>query len=348
MTSGRADRGHRGRAATAAGSPGPARSAGRATWARRMYARSLLALRALTDRRTGAVAAGARDGWAYVWPRDAATAALALAAAGYRPEARRVVALPRSASTSNAAARFDGDGAPVPGRAAQGDAAGWVAAAARATGLPPPGPAARSGAIAPTTRRNPRATTSPTRSLPAAESQPAANWTGGLDRARPGLGARLGGGLGGAAISAARPLPARPHRAATSRPTAGASASPPPRTGRTRLPGRRRRPGAPGAWLPSASAVRRCACSPTCTGPRRRPGCCPSASAPAPACRRSTTPLAWSHAFAILAIRQLWPGRRPAPARPARRGSRRHARHMLGGWKSGRRRSRTARRSPAA
>ena len=57
-----------------------------------MYARSLLTLRALTDSRTGAVAAGARDGWAYVWPRDAATAALALEAAGYRGEARRVVA----------------------------------------------------------------------------------------------------------------------------------------------------------------------------------------------------------------------------------------------------------------
>ncbi|MGB7685715.1 MAG: hypothetical protein WBL45_08015, partial [Solirubrobacterales bacterium] len=59
-------------------------------WAKRMYRRSLLVLRALTDQRTGAVAAGARDGWAYVWPRDAGTAALALAASGYRPEARRV------------------------------------------------------------------------------------------------------------------------------------------------------------------------------------------------------------------------------------------------------------------
>ena len=26
---------------------------------------------------------------------------------------------------------------------------------------------------------------------------------------------------------------------------------------------------------------------------------------------RSTTPLAWSHAFAILALRQLWPDTRP-------------------------------------
>src|SRR5205085_10383319 len=33
------------------------------------------------------------------------------------------------------AARFNGDGSPVPGRAAQGDAIGWVAAAAKATGV---------------------------------------------------------------------------------------------------------------------------------------------------------------------------------------------------------------------
>jgi hypothetical protein len=57
-------------------------------WARRMYRRSLLVLRALTDRRTGAAIAGAREGWAYVWPRDAAAVAIAFAEAGYRPEAR--------------------------------------------------------------------------------------------------------------------------------------------------------------------------------------------------------------------------------------------------------------------
>jgi hypothetical protein len=47
----------------------------------------------------------------------------------------------------------------------------------------------------------------------------------------------------------------------------------------------------------------------------------------------STTPLAWSHAFAILAIRQLWPGQRRLS--------------MLAPWRSGRRRSRTASRSRA-
>lgn len=103
-------------------------------WARAMYRRSLLVLRALTGRRTGAVAAGARDGWAYVWPRDAATVAIALAKAGYRKEARRVARFLAGLNLSGAA-RFRGTGAPVPGRSAQGDATGWVAAAARAAGL---------------------------------------------------------------------------------------------------------------------------------------------------------------------------------------------------------------------
>jgi hypothetical protein len=104
-------------------------------WARQMYRRSLLTLRALTDRRTGAVAAGARDGWAYVWPRDAGAATLALESADFRPEARRTARFLLGLDLG-AAARFYGDGSPVPGRTAQGDAAGWVAVAARATGLP--------------------------------------------------------------------------------------------------------------------------------------------------------------------------------------------------------------------
>jgi hypothetical protein len=106
-------------------------------WARRMYERSLLVLRALTDRRTGAVAAGAREGWAYVWPRDASAVALALASAGYREEARRVARFLLGLDLESAA-RFHGDGTPVAGRPAQGDAIGWVAAAARAAGLPAP------------------------------------------------------------------------------------------------------------------------------------------------------------------------------------------------------------------
>jgi hypothetical protein len=104
-------------------------------WARDMYRRSLLVLRGLTNRRSGAQAAGARDFWAYVWPRDAAAGALALAAAGYEPEARRIAGflLRLDADT---AARFRSDGTPVRDqRGAPGDSTGWIRAAAAATGL---------------------------------------------------------------------------------------------------------------------------------------------------------------------------------------------------------------------
>ena len=100
-------------------------------WARRMYRRSLLVLRALVDPRSGAAVAGPRAGWAYVWPRDAGAVALALASAGYRQEARRIVRFLLGLDL-DASARFDRDGKPVEGRGAQGDAAGWIAAAARA------------------------------------------------------------------------------------------------------------------------------------------------------------------------------------------------------------------------
>jgi hypothetical protein len=129
------------RAAVSEGRRWLARSNGLGTgapdWARRMYSRSLLTIHALASARTGAVAAGARDGWAYVWPRDAATAALALEASGHRDEARAVAKF-LSGLDLTAAARFTETGAPVPGRDAQGDALGWFDAAAKATGLPGP------------------------------------------------------------------------------------------------------------------------------------------------------------------------------------------------------------------
>jgi glucoamylase len=109
-------------------------SDGAPAWARSMYRRSLLVQRAFVDRETGAAVAGAAPGWAYVWPRDAAAVAIALASAGYRLEARRIVRFLRGLDLDSAA-RFDSTGAPVPGRDAQGDAAGWVAAATRAAGL---------------------------------------------------------------------------------------------------------------------------------------------------------------------------------------------------------------------
>ena len=102
-------------------------------WARQMYDRSLLVLRALTGR-NGAVAAGARDGWAYVWPRDASAAAIAFAASGYRTEAERITRFLLGLGLEQAA-RFHGDGSPVADRPAQGDAIGWVAAASKAAGI---------------------------------------------------------------------------------------------------------------------------------------------------------------------------------------------------------------------
>ncbi len=105
-------------------------------WARRLQARSLLVLRALTDLRSGVAVAGARPGWAYVWPRDASAVAIALARAGYRSEARRIVRFLHDLDL-DAAARFYANGEPVPGRDAQGDATAWVAAAAQAAAIVP-------------------------------------------------------------------------------------------------------------------------------------------------------------------------------------------------------------------
>jgi glucoamylase len=95
-------------------------------WARRLYRRSAQVLIALTDR-NGAMIAGERDGWNYVWPRDAGAGALAFAAAGLRPEARRVAGFLSCLDLD--AARFYPDGARVPGRTAAGDEEGWVEAA---------------------------------------------------------------------------------------------------------------------------------------------------------------------------------------------------------------------------
>ena len=100
-------------------------------WAKRLYRRSVRVLIVLTDPHSGAMIAGERDGWDYVWPRDAAAGAVALEAAGLRPEARRVVAFLSEIDTERAA-RFHPDGSPVPGRPAAGDGVGWVTAAERA------------------------------------------------------------------------------------------------------------------------------------------------------------------------------------------------------------------------
>jgi hypothetical protein len=297
-------------------------------WARRLYQRSLLALRALTDRRTGAVAAGARDGWAYVWPRDAGTAALAFAVSGYRPEARHIARFLLGLDLG-AAARFHGDGTPVAGRGAQGDAAGWVAVTARAAGLP-----------------------SPTSSLPwreradyqegepgdylanaivggAASELPAGAIEAefGTERGLTRQAGDPGSGLDSAAAWAVRPF-ALPSLFPTARRTLLALAARGTRFGVT--------PGedwegtdpwtAPTAWVAWSLAALsdreqrqasdrkarhdRCAALRLLNDLRR--AATPAGALPervdartgAPA---STTPLAWSHAFAILALRELWP-----------------------------------------
>ena len=280
-------------------------------WAGEMHERSLLVLRALTDRRTGAVAAGARDGWAYVWPRDAATAAMALAAAGYRAEARQAVRFLLRIDLA-AAARFYGSGDPVPGRGRQGDAAGWVAAAARAVGAPAPTPL-------------------PWRNLPDYQEKEPGDYLGNALAAADGAktlryGARSsrrlvqrlgdpGSGLDSAAAWAVEPFRLRPLYPAA-RVTLLRLARLGGRFGIT--PGERW-PGtdpwsAPTAWtawslaalgerrqaLRLMAALRRSA-TPAEALPERV-----DARTGVP---RSTTPLAWSHAFAILALRELWPPR---------------------------------------
>jgi hypothetical protein len=277
-------------------------------WADELYERSLLVLRALTDRRSGAVVAGVRDGWAYVWPRDAATAALALNAAGYRGEARRAVRFLLGLNLG-AAARFYGDGTPVPGRGPQGDAAGWAGVAAQAVGFPPP----------------PRL---PWRNLPDyQEGEPgdylanaiAADGTKvplyGGESSRQ-LVRRLGdpdSGLDSAAAWAVEPFGIRPLYPAA-RATMLALARRGGRFGITPSEGWSgvdpwSAPTAWTAWSLAALGERRQAlrlladlrraATPAGTLPERvdfRTG--------VPA---STTPLAWSHAFAILALRELWP-----------------------------------------
>jgi glucoamylase len=104
-------------------------------WARRLYRRSIHVLVALTDPRTGAMIAGEREGWDYVWPRDAAAGAIALEAAALHAEASRVVAF-LSGLDLDDGARFYSDGDAVPGRPQAGDAEGWIAAAERAIDEP--------------------------------------------------------------------------------------------------------------------------------------------------------------------------------------------------------------------
>jgi hypothetical protein len=284
--------------------------AGAPPWARRMYGRSLLVLRGLTGD-DGAIIAGAREGWAYVWPRDAGTAAMAFAAAGYRGEARKVARFLLGLDL-NAAARFHRDGEPVDGRGAQGDAAGWVAAAARAAGLrarPAPLPwesrADYQEGAAGDYLADAIASAAPARRIRAQFAGP-----GGLARQAP----DAGSGLDSAAAWAVRPF-SRPSLFPLVRRTLLRIAATSGRYGI--VPSEDWEGGedpwtAPTAWTAWSLAA---------LGERRpalrlmaelRRDATPAGLLPErvdahTGIPTSTTPLAWTHALAILALRQLWP-----------------------------------------
>jgi hypothetical protein len=315
-------------------------------WARRMFRRSLLALRALTDRRSGAVAAGARDGWAYVWPRDAATAALAFEAAGYRAQARRVAAF-LAGLDLGAAARFDGNGSPVPGRGPQGDAPGWVAAAARAAGVPIPAEAIRAAATVDPARAPDYQEGPPgdylANALSRLDGPKTRRYQGKSARRREGDGvlARFGtpeglvrgagdpgSGLDSAAAWAVRPF-ARSTLYPAARETlvrllaAGTRFGITPGEGWSGGSDPWTAPTAWSAWALAALAHHEPRSPGLARADRRRAlrlladlqrAATPAGSLPErvdarTGVPRSTTPLAWSHAFAILALRQLWPSR---------------------------------------
>ncbi len=252
-------------------------------WAQRMYRRSLLVLRALTDRRSGAVAAGTREGWAYVWPRDASASALALAAAGYRNEARLVVHFLLRLKLG-AAARFDANGVGVRGRAAEGDAAGWVGPPPEPRGWAvsrdackveegnPPG----AGETIIRSDRGKAAITSATRSHPAF---PARRFSGcsvprRASSAAPAIPARA---LIQPPPGRCDPSPSRRSMRPSARPlidwprARAGSESSQPKSGLEPNPGAHRLHGAPGAWRRWESAGRRWDYLAICGEPPPRP-----------------------------------------------------------------------------
>jgi len=296
------------------------------TWAQRMYRRSLLVLRAMTDPQTGAVVAGRRDGWEYVWPRDAGAVAMALASAGYRDEARRVVRFLMGLDLE-AAARFHEDGTSVEGRAAQGDAAGWVDAAAQAVGLEAqvtPGPwrdradyqEGESGdylgnAIAAAGESKGIPAGAPSVRRPAEEEIRREFEVGGVlvREARD-----PGSGVDSAAAWAVRPFQAQALYPLARRSLPRIAAE----SGRYGIVPSEKWDGGNDPWTAPTAWT---AWSLAALGERRaalhlmtelRRDSTPSGLLPERVDARtgiptSTTPLAWSHAFAILAIRQLWP-----------------------------------------
>jgi hypothetical protein len=285
-----------------------------------MYARSLLVLHALTNPRTGAVLAGAREGWAYVWPRDASAVAMALAVAGYRHEARRIVNFLRELDLG-AAARFHPNGSPVDGRDAQGDAAGWVDAAANAVGLPK----------ASATKR--------WRDLDDYQENGGGDFlANAIASGAPHIRALFETPLGTLARRANDPTSGLDSAAAWAvRPFPHPTLYPPVRRALLRIAAQSGRFGiipsedwgggedpwtAPTAWTAWSLAAlgERTAALHLMAELRRATmpaGMLPERVDAQTGIATSTTPLAWSHAFAILALRELWP-RTASNSRPGR------------------------------
>ncbi len=81
--------------------------------------------------------AGDRPGWNYLWPRDAAAGAVALQAAGLHFEGFVLGSFLNGLDIDAAARFYPATGEPVPGRPAAGDGAGWDLMAERQVGLQP-------------------------------------------------------------------------------------------------------------------------------------------------------------------------------------------------------------------
>lgn len=292
-------------------------------WARRMYRRSLLVLRAFVDPRSGAAVAGAPAGWAYVWPRDAGAVAIALSSAGYTGEARRIARFLLSLEL-DAAARFNPVEGPVDGRAAQGDASGWVVAAATASGLQAHSPD-QEGLGTPGSRQT------AWRDHADYQEKDSGDYVGnaiasGLDSRRllrvfgqpRGLVRSAGdpdSGLDAAAGWAVRPFPRPALFPIVRRTLLGLAASRATHFGL--LPSEDWNGGedpwtAPTAWVAwslAALGERRAALGLIADLRRAATplGLLPERVDADTGLPTSTTPLAWSHAFAILALRELWP-----------------------------------------